>query len=194
MSKDSLMARLAQLNASKSSSPAGTSNPDPVSTTESSEKGSSISPTSSVTSVEVPAVLTMAEKIALKKSGKSVPTMNIPAATPADNLPPPDAIQSLLVVPEDSQKLEGFNANEFVSLLPALRSALDTKAPGIASYLTKINENLNQYQELAHLLNEDQLALLTEGFFFLTDTDIAKAVTKKNSRAVMTIDLVDKMF
>lgn len=134
-----------------------------------------------------------------------------PAGTQAPALIPQAAIQqaaqvqatpqvseveaSLLAIPQDMRALEKFDPLAFVTKLANLRQQIEAKAPGVAQYMQEINKNLNQYPELAHLLNDSQLAALTAGLFFLTDTKIAEAVMgKKSGKKVFSESELNAMF
>lgn len=138
----------------------------------------------------------LAQKLAARRANPAaIKTIAVPSNASSDTSAIPDAkLQSLLMIPADAKELEGFAAEEFVGILPQLQAALDAKAPGIAGYLGKINENLNQYQELAHLLNEEQLGVICSGFFFLTDTNMAAAVGKPRSKKTMTAAMAEALF
>ena len=138
----------------------------------------------------------LAQKLAARRANPAaIKTIAVPSNASSDTSAIPDAkLQSLLMIPADAKELEGFAAEEFVGMLPQLQAALDAKAPGIAGYLGKINENLNQYQELAHLLNEEQLGVICSGFFFLTDTNMAAAVGKPRSKKTMTAAMAEALF
>lgn len=100
----------------------------------------------------------------------------------------------LLAVHEDMKTIEGFNPDVFVTLLPKLASEIEAKAPGVGRYLEEINKNLTKYQELTHLLNDDQLSVITSGLFYLTDTTMLVAATKKGSKAVLTQEQIAGFF
>jgi hypothetical protein len=91
------------------------------------------------------------------------------------------------------EAIQGFDANNFLSLLSKLHTEVSNKAPGIPTYLKEISKNLNQYQELAYLLNDTQLEILTSGFFAMTNTKMAEVVVKSKKGAV-TIDEAELLF
>ena len=167
--------------------------------------------------------LTLKEKLALIKSQQqAAATPATPAPTPAGTaiapsaavaallanklvtVPKESAIEPteveiaadnvLLAVHEDMKTIEGFNPDLFVTLLPKLASEIEAKAPGVGRYLEEINKNLTKYQELTHLLNDDQLSVITSGLFFLTDTTMLVAATKKGSKAVLTQEQIADFF
>lgn len=119
----------------------------------------------------------------------------IQAATSAHIAQAPSAVEnSLLVVSEHMRQIEGFDPVAFVTKLAAVRQGVEARAPGIENYFRELNRNLNQYPELCHLLNDDQLAALTAGLFYLTDTNMAAAVVTGKSKKNLTIDELQAMF
>ncbi len=96
----------------------------------------------------------------------------------------PTAVPELLTkVSPEMSKLEAFDTAKFVANMASLHTALEAKAPGIAGYLRDINRNLNQYQELTHLLNDEQIGVIVSGLLFMSDTQIAtvKATSKRGA-------------
>lgn len=102
--------------------------------------------------------------------------------------------QSLLVVSDEMKALTSFDPNAFLLKLVKVHEGVQAKAPGIENYFREINKNLHQYPELVHLLNDDQLAALTSGLFFLTDTKMAEAVVTGRSKKALSINELDAMF
>jgi hypothetical protein len=89
--------------------------------------------------------------------------------------------------------IKGFDAAKFLETLEVFKEKIEEKAPGIANYLKDIHANLNQYQELAHLLTDEQLGLIVSGFFHITDTKMAEVVVKSRKQ-VASIDENIKLF
>lgn len=132
----------------------------------------------------------------LQPARKLVGTLNtkaIAAATPATPTPEP-SLDSILDINKDMEQLEGFDPEEFTTKLQQLSDGLEIRAPGLSNYLQKINTNLNKYPELAHILNDEQLSTIVSGLLFLTNTNMAEAVTKKGSRGTLSIDESAAMF
>jgi len=199
MSKDSISERLAKLKASKSISSkvnveAG-GNQLTISGGESTKEveNTLTEGSSPVSTPTPPSPNSLAAKLAARKvSG----TINITAAesSEATNPTPDPQLESLLIKPQGIDELEDLNADEFLTKLTYLNQAIEAKAPAISTYLQEINKSLVQFQELAHILNEDQIATIVSGLLFLTNTNMAEAVTKKGSRKVMKIDEVESIF
>jgi hypothetical protein len=61
------------------------------------------------------------------------------------------------IVPEHPQ------LKELLPKMQKLEAALLANDPQMANYLKDIHKHLIQYEELAHLLSEDQIAVILEG-------------------------------
>jgi len=145
--------------------------------------------------------LLKAKLAAAKAAGESstpiapIAAGKIQTAAQVQQAPTVSAVESsLLVVSEHMKQLEGFDPVAFVGKLAEVRQGVEARAPGIENYFREINKNLNQYSELCHLLNDDQLAALTAGLFYLTDTNMAAAVVTGKSKKNLTINELEAMF
>lgn len=68
--------------------------------------------------------------------------------------------------------------------LQAIEEALLANDPAMKTHLAEIHKTLIQYEELVHLLSNDQIATVMKAQQKLTDTALAAAVTKaKTSKA-----------
>jgi DNA polymerase/3'-5' exonuclease PolX len=124
-----------------------------------------------------------------KAASKLIPAASIATAQELEArapTPPPPNLTSL-------QAIQGFDAEKFLHTLEEFKVKIEEKAPGIANYLKDIHSNLNQYQELAHLLTDEQLGLIVSGFFHITDTKMAEVVVKSR-KTVASLDENIKLF
>ena len=86
-------------------------------------------------------------------------------------------------VPEELRKLKGLNAELFMANLLSVEQGVKGSGENIQDYLRLIHANLNQYPELTHLLNEDQIALIVQGFIYESKEQVAVA-TKRGTKGV----------
>jgi hypothetical protein len=108
---------------------------------------------------------------------------------------PQEKLDKILTISDEMRALEGFNPEEFVQRLVKLAADVESKAPGVATYLQEINKNLNQYPELTHILDDDKLAVLTSGMFFVTGVEMAMVTVKaRGPKGKMTIEEGMKLF
>lgn len=126
-----------------------------------------------------------------------IPSEKIEALKTAEASAPatPSAVEStLLQISEEMREFPDFNPDAFVQKLAILEGQVVAKAPGIASYLQDINRNLRQYPELVHLLNDDQLAVITQGLLFLTNTNMVQIAASGKSRKTLSTEELTQAF
>ena len=86
-------------------------------------------------------------------------------------------------VPEELRKIEGLNAELFMANLLSVEQGIKSSGENIQDYLRLIHANLTQYPELTHLLNDDQIALIVQGFIYESKEQVAVA-TKRGAKSV----------
>ena len=86
-------------------------------------------------------------------------------------------------VPEELRKIEGLNAELFMANLLSVEQGVKSSGENIQDYLRLIHANLTQYPELTHLLNDDQIALIVQGFIYESKEQVAVA-TKRGAKSV----------
>lgn len=86
-------------------------------------------------------------------------------------------------VPEELRKIKGLNAELFMANLLSVEQGVKGSGENIQDYLRLIHANLNQYPELTHLLNDDQIALIVQGFIYESKEQVAVA-TKRGTKRV----------
>ena len=86
-------------------------------------------------------------------------------------------------VPEELRKIEGLNAELFMANLLSVEQGVKSSGENIQDYLRLIHANLTQYPELTHLLNDDQIALIVQGFIYESKEQVAIA-TKRGAKSV----------
>lgn len=151
-------------------------------------------PLDTATSTTIPAPTSLAAKMAAKKLTGLV---NIPAAHKAEQANPTRVlpnIEQVLEITKDMDTLEGFNPKEFLDLLPNLAAAIEVRAPGIAGYVQQINTQLNEHEELTYILNNDQLNIICSGLLFLTNSNMADAVSKSRGTRILSLTESTAMF
>lgn len=97
---------------------------------------------------------------------------------------------------EEMHLIDDFSPDLFMRELASLDQEIKNNAPGITSYLRAILNNLKKYEELTHLLNDEQIAIITSGLLKKTNTDMASLATKKKGgkKIPMTIDEATALF
>ena len=88
-------------------------------------------------------------------------------------------------LPEEASELDGLDADRFISTLQNLDAATFEKTPDIRTFCREIRKNLEQYPELTHILNDDQLGILVGGYLELKGIETAPK-TKAAKAAVGT--------
>ena len=86
-------------------------------------------------------------------------------------------------VPEELRKIEGLNAELFMANLLSVEQGVKSSGENIQDYLRLIHANLTQFPELTHLLNDEQIALIVQGFIYESKEQVAIA-TKRGSKSV----------
>ena len=86
-------------------------------------------------------------------------------------------------VPEELRKIEGLNAELFMANLLSVEQGVKSSGENIQDYLRLIHANLTQYPELTHLLNDEQIALIVQGFIYESKEQVAVA-TKRGAKSV----------
>ena len=86
-------------------------------------------------------------------------------------------------VPEELRKIEGLNAELFMANLLSVEQGVKSSGENIQDYLRLIHANLTQFPELTHLLNDEQIALIVQGFIYESKEQVAVA-TKRGSKSV----------
>lgn len=75
------------------------------------------------------------------------------------------------------------NAEVISRILPKLSQLdemLESQAPGLKNYLLEINEDLRQYPDLVHLLNDEQIRPIYSALRAVTNTVITAKAAKTN--------------
>ncbi len=80
---------------------------------------------------------------------------------------------------DEMYQIAKFDPDSFMSSLSSLQDQLLANAPGMPSYLRQIHQNLKQYPELTHLLDDSQIKIIVSGLLKKTNTDMAAVATKK---------------
>lgn len=107
----------------------------------------------------------------------------------------PSATESnILRVSEAMTTLQKFDPQNFVNKLVLVRNGVESKAPGVATYLQEINRNLNQYPELVHILNDEQIGVIVSGLLFMTNTNMVQASAAGKRKAPLTDTELQLMF
>lgn len=73
------------------------------------------------------------------------------------------------------------NAEVIAKILPKLSTLdemLEAQAPGLKNYLLEINEDLRQYPDLVHLLNDEQIKPIYSALRAVTNTVITAKAAK----------------
>ena len=86
-------------------------------------------------------------------------------------------------VPEELRKIEGLNAELFMANLLSVEQGVKSSGENIQDYLRLIHANLTQYPELTHLLNDEQIALIVQGFIYESKEQVAVAA-KRGAKSV----------
>lgn len=88
-------------------------------------------------------------------------------------------------VPED------LDADEILQDLKDLDAATFEKTPEIGKFSRKIRQNLSQYPELCHILTDEQLGILVDGYLYLADVQTTpKTKTGQSKAAQKKIDAI----
>lgn len=72
---------------------------------------------------------------------------------------------------------------ELLPKLDSLRAALDAKDPKMPTHLKEIHKYLIQFEELAHLLTEEQIAVILEGQQIQVGVVLAEETKKKEKKS-----------
>lgn len=86
-------------------------------------------------------------------------------------------------VPEALRQIEGLNAELFMANLLSVEHGVKNSGENIQDYLRLIHANLTQYPDLTHLLNDDQIALIVQGFIYESKEQVAVA-SKRGNKSV----------
>ena len=84
-------------------------------------------------------------------------------------------------LPEAATVLMGEQANELIGTMQALDAALVDKTPEIRTLSAAIRKNLEQFPELTHILSDDQLHIMIQGYL-----TIANVKTAPKTKAAQT--------
>lgn len=84
---------------------------------------------------------------------------------------------------EEVANLDGFNADKFIDNLRELDAATIEKTPDIGNFSRLIRKNLEQYPELVHILADEQLGIIVNGY--LTMADVETAPKSKQGKAAL---------
>ena len=68
--------------------------------------------------------------------------------------------------------------DKFKQTFTALRAAQLAKTPELGKLQTMTMENLRQFEELAHILTDEQVAVIVTGAFYVADVKVASGKTK----------------
>lgn len=80
----------------------------------------------------------------------------------------------------DFKKPEGSEipVEKFRQVFQALRAAQLAKTPDLPKLQVETMENLRQYEELAHILSDEQVAVIVQGAYYVADVKVAAGKTK----------------
>jgi hypothetical protein len=179
--------KLKALQAGKSTTPSLPANSPVVSST--TDQPKEAAPTKEPTTSPAPSIdttgMSALEKLkALSANGAKLTTSTTPVArsvVPAKVTAPqiPEGVKKF-----DDEKLaeigEDFNSDLFKHNILSLANAVIQDDQDITGYLRAIMQNANKYPELAYLLNDDQLRVITTGLLKKSSTQI---VTSKIERS-----------
>ncbi len=146
--------------------------------------------TPSTTSKQLIPATTIAAAQVVEQQIKEQSTSNSNVATTSDTTST-ETLPTLIADPLET--IVGFDYHKFNGLLSRFAVELEKKAPGIPNYLKEIHNNLNQYPEIVHLLNDTQLNLICSGYFHYTDVKMAEVVVK-SKKGKVSVDEAATLF
>lgn len=114
-------------------------------------------------------------------------TLVIGKRLPAD-VPEPDG-EFIRTFDEAIFKIEELDKEGFISNMHMLSQHLEADDPHITSYVSAIYENLYQYEELAHLLTEEQIGIVVRGVLKAKGANI-KTTARKTTSVKQAVDAV----
>lgn len=100
------------------------------------------------------------------------------------------AEKGLYDMPSEASELDGLDADRFITTLQNLDAATFEKTPDIRTFCREIRKNLEQYPELTHILNDEQLGIIVGGYLELKGVETAPK-TKAAKSAAGTRKLAD---
>lgn len=89
-------------------------------------------------------------------------------------------------VPDNLKEVEGLNAELFMANLLSVEEGVKASGENIQDYLRLIHANLVQYPELTHILNDEQIAIIVQGFLKESNTQI-KVATQRGAKSMAKI-------
>lgn len=95
------------------------------------------------------------------------------ALTEADQKVADQEAKGVYKLPEEAHTLMGEEANHLIATMQALDAALVEKTPEIRTLSSAIRKNLEQYPELTHILNDDQLHIMVQGYLTIANVKTA---------------------
>lgn len=108
--------------------------------------------------------------------------------------------KGLYQLDERVQSIEGLDTNTLIDNLKQLDAAVYEKTPEIKSLSQAIRKNLEQYNELVHLLTDEQLGIMASGYLYTAgvETEPKTAQGKSTARQQKINDLsklsLDQLF
>lgn len=102
--------------------------------------------------------------------------------------------QGLYVLPSEAYDLCGDDADILLGRMRELDEATIAKTPEIASLSVATRKNLEQYPELVHILSEEQLGIIVQGFLVAADVELApKTAQGKAAKSKKVIEDLSKL-
>ncbi len=91
--------------------------------------------------------------------------------------------KGVYTLPEKANELMGSDAEHLVATMQALDVALVDKTPEIRTLSSAIRKNLEQYPELTHILSDDQLHIMVQGYLTIANVKTAPKTAAAKSRS-----------
>lgn len=85
--------------------------------------------------------------------------------------------------PTDTSPQQSPQYEQIQQRLGFLETALNEQDPRIKDHLKEIHKMLIQYEELVHLLSEEEIGKILQGQQVITNTTLVAAVTAKSAKA-----------
>lgn len=109
-----------------------------------------------------------------------------------------DSTQSseLFELNTDIYVLEGFDSEKFIENMQAVSSRMDQEVPEIKVFIKEILLEMRRYEELAYLLNDNQIGLITGGVLKIKGIEIATPAKTSKTKKVFSLqnDEITKFF
>lgn len=92
-----------------------------------------------------------------------------------------EQLSAIVSLPETVYEIEGLDPERLVHNLEELQVGLEQGDSRIKSYMKEILQNLKQFPDLAYLLSDDQIGLISRGSLQQANVQIAVTTAKKKS-------------